>query len=100
MMQMLMARAVSEAVGCLARLGIPDLIEGESKSAEELAKQLSVHPQALYRLLRATASAGVLMEGPDGRFSQTPLSAVLCSAAKPSLRAAAMLYTSELFSRG
>jgi len=88
------------AVSCLARLGIPDLVEAAPKSAQELAAQIGVQPQALYRVLRATASVGVLSEGPDGKFSQTPMSAVLRSNATPSLRAFAIMTGREWHGRG
>ncbi len=60
---------VAGAVSCLARLGIPDLVEAAPQSAQELASQIGADPQALYRLMRATASVGVLSERPDGKFS-------------------------------
>jgi O-methyltransferase domain len=90
---------VAGAVSCLAQLGIPDLIDAP-RSAEELAIQISANPQALYRLMRATACVGVLSEGPDGRFSQTAMSAVLRSDATPSLRAFAIMTGREWHARG
>src|SRR6202007_1138263 len=91
-LQIMTGAYVAGAVSCLAQLGIPDLIESAPKSAEELASQITADPQALYRLMRATASVGVLSEGPDGKFSQTPMSAVLRSDANPSLRAFAIIH--------
>jgi hypothetical protein len=91
---------IAGAVSCLAQLGIPDLVEAGPKSAEELALQISADPQALYRLLRATASVGVLSEGPVGKFSQTPMSAVLRSDASPSLRDFAIMSGREWHGRG
>jgi hypothetical protein len=91
---------VAGAVSCLAQLGIPDLVEAAPQSAEELAKRIGANPHALYRLMRATASVGVLSEGPDGKFSQTPMSAVLRSNATPSLRAFAIMTGREWHSRG
>jgi O-methyltransferase domain/Dimerisation domain len=91
---------VGGAVACLAQLGIPDLLEAAPKSATDLATELGADPQALYRLMRATASVGVLAEGPDGKFSQTPLSAVLRSNATPSLRSFAIMGGREWHSRG
>ncbi len=91
---------VSGAVSCLAQLGIPDLVEAAPQSADELAKQIGANPGALYRLMRATASVGVLSEGPDGKFSQTPMSAVLCTNATPSLRALAIMTGREWHARG
>jgi hypothetical protein len=91
---------VAGAVSCLAQLGIPDLLEQGPKSAEELASQIGAQPRELYRLMRATASVGVLAEGADGKFSQTPMSEVLRSNANPSLRAAAMMSGREWHARG
>jgi len=92
MFQLLNGAFVVGALSCLAQLGIPDLVEHGPRSAEELAAQIGAHPQALYRLMRATACVGVLSEGADGKFSETPLSAVLRSNANPSLRAFAMMH--------
>ena len=91
---------VAGAVSCLAQLGIPDLVEAAPQSPEELATQIGVDPKALYRLMRATASVGVLAEAPDGKFSQTPMSAVLRSKATPSLRAFAIMGGREWHGRG
>jgi len=82
------------------QLGIPDLVEAGPRSVEELASQTRTNPQALYRLMRATACVGVLAELPDGRFSETPMSAVLRSNANPSLRALAIMGGREWHGRG
>jgi hypothetical protein len=100
MLQLLNGVHVAGAVSCLAQLGIPDLVETGPKSAEELASQIGVRAQALYRLMRATASVGVLSEGPGGKFSETPMSAVLRSNATPSLRALAIMGGREWHGRG
>jgi hypothetical protein len=100
MLQLLNGVHVAGAVSCLAQLGIPDLVEDGPRSAEELASQTGTNPQALYPLMRATACVGVLAEGPDGTFSETPMSAVLRSNAKPSLRALAIMGGREWHGRG
>src|SRR5271170_1538395 len=100
MLQLLNGAHVAGAVSCLAQLGIPDLVETGARSADELASQIGAHPQALYRLMRATASVGVLSEGPDGKFSETPMSAVLRSNANPSLRALAIMGGRDWHGRG
>jgi copper chaperone CopZ len=91
---------VSGAVSCVAQLGIADILEVGPKSAAELATQVKADASALYRLMRATASVGVFAEGPDGKFSQTPESAVLRSDANPSLRAMAIMHGHEWHMRG
>jgi len=99
-LQILNGVHVAGAVACLARLGVPDLVEAEPKSAGDLARQTGTDADALYRLMRATASVGVLKEEPDGKFSQTPMSAVLRSNANPGLRALAIMGSREWHSRG
>jgi hypothetical protein len=99
-LQLLNGAHVAGAISCLAQLGIPDLVESGPKSAEELAAQIGTQSQALYRLMRATACVGVLSEGPDGKFSETPLSAVLRTNAKPSLRSLAIMGGREWHGRG
>jgi hypothetical protein len=100
MMQLLNGSHIAGAVSCLAQLGIPDLVEAGPRSAEDLASQIGAHPRALYRLMRATASVGVLSEGLDGKFSETPMSAVLRSNGKPSLRDLAIMGGREWHGRG
>src|SRR5260370_39006910 len=92
MFQLLNGMFVVGALSCLARLGVPDLVEHGPKSADELAAQIGADPRTLSRLMRATASVGVLSEGADGKFSETPLSAVLRSNANPSLRTFAIMH--------
>ena len=96
-LQILNGAHVAGAVSCLAQLGVPDLVENGPKSAEELARQIGAQPDALYRLMRATACVGVLAEGSDGKFSQTPMSAALCSNA---LRGLAIMGGREWHGRG
>jgi O-methyltransferase domain len=98
--QIIGAAHIAGAVSCLARLGVPDLVEHGPKSAEELATVIGTQPRELYRLMRATASAGVLSEGADGKFSETPLSAVLRSNANPSLRNFAIMSGREWHAQG
>jgi O-methyltransferase domain/Dimerisation domain len=98
--QILGGAHIAGAVSCLAQMGIPDLLEEGPKSAEELASESGAQPRALYRLMRATASVGVLREDADGKFSQTPMSGVLRSRANPSLRAFAMMSGRDWHGRG
>jgi len=99
-LQIINGTYVAGAIACLAQLGIPDLVEAGPKAAEELAPQVNANPQALYRLMRATASVGVLAEGADGKFSETPMSAVLRRNGSPSLRALAIMGGREWHGRG
>ena len=81
---------ISQAVLAAAKLGIADLLKDGPKPCEELARSAGVRPEALYRLLRALASAGVFREEPERRFGLTPLGARLQSSTPGSLRAFAL----------
>ncbi len=100
MLQIIMGQWTSGAVSALARLGVADHLDSGPKSAEELATKVGAKPDLLYRLMRATASLGILSEGPDGKFSQTPMSAALRSSATPSLRHVATFMYDEWHTRG
>jgi hypothetical protein len=100
MFQLIAGVHIAGAISCLARLGVPDLVEDGPKSAEDLANSIGAQPRELYRLMRATASVGVLAEGADGKFSETPLSAVLRSNANPGLRSFAIMTGREWHALG
>ncbi len=100
MFQLLQGAFIVGAIACLAQLGVPDLLEAGPKSADNLAEEIGADRRALYRLMRATASVGVLSEGADGKFSQTPRSAVLRTKANPSLRAFATMHGREWHEMG
>jgi len=103
-MQLLSGGMIAGAVSALARLGVADHLDSGPQSAEELASKVGAQPAPLYRLMRATASVGVLSEGPDGKFSQTPMSAALRTAGASdsgvSLRGWAMMQSQEWHMRG
>ncbi len=99
-MQLIMGGMISGTLGALARLGVPDYLEAGPLSAEELAPKVGAEPGPLYRLMRACASVGVLHEGADGKFSQTPMSAILRSSGPISLRGWAMFTAHEVHHQG
>jgi SAM-dependent methyltransferase len=82
---------ISQAIAVVADLGIADRLKDGPKTCVELAQAAGAHADAVYRLLRATASVGVFAEDDHGRFSLTPLAALLLSDAPQSWRAAAIL---------
>lgn len=77
---------VSQAIHVAATLGIADLLDGEPRSAEELAAATGVHASALARLLRALASVGIFSQS-DAGYELTPLAEHLRSNDPGSLRA-------------
>ena len=53
---------LSQAIHVAARLDVADRLAGGPRSSDELAAETNADPDALYRLLRALAAAGVLHE--------------------------------------
>src|SRR5579884_1749333 len=86
---------VSQAVYIAAKLGLADRLREGPRSAEDLARETSSHPGALFRLLRALASVGVFAEDGHGRFGLTPLAECLRSDVPGSQRAMAVMAGEE-----
>jgi hypothetical protein len=84
---------VSRVVYIAAKLGLADQLKDTAKTASEVAEATDTHAPSLYRVMRALAGAGILVEDEEKRFSLTPLGATLRSDVPFSLRA---LATSEL----
>ena len=89
---------VSQMLLVATRLGIADLLKDEPRSAADLAGSVDANPEALYRLLRALASVGVLREE-DGKFQCTPVGACLQSGVPGSMRAWVLAIADEHFWR-
>ena len=68
-------------------------------TAADLAVQVSAHPRALYRLLRALASLGIFSEGSGGVFAMTPAAELLRRDSPNSLRSTAVFYGEEFIWR-
>lgn len=68
-LQLAIAYKGSRALHVATRLGIPDLLVGEPKSAEDLAPLVKTPVETLQRLLRALAAYDVVNETSDGRFT-------------------------------
>ena len=79
------AFAFSRMLGTFAELGVADVLE-EPRTAEELARKLSVNADALHRMLRALALRGVVSIDSVGRFSLTGRGQMLRSDHPQSLR--------------
>jgi hypothetical protein len=90
MLRLLSGYWFSQALYVVAALGIADRLAAGPRSAAALAAEARADADALFRLLRALASAGILAEGPAG-FALTPLSETLRADRAGSLRAVALL---------
>jgi hypothetical protein len=73
LMRLVNGYQVSQAIHVAATLGIADLLAGGARTSDDLAEEAGADADALYRLLRALASVGVLHEDDERRFSLTPL---------------------------
>ena len=90
LVQLISAFRVSRALHVTAALGIADLLAAGPRPAADLAAATGTHPRALYRLLRAVASAGVLTEDGAGAFALTDLGQFLRADDPQSVRALAV----------
>jgi hypothetical protein len=90
---------LSQAIYAAAKFGIADLLAASSapRTIDDLAAATSTNPDALYRLLRALASASIFVEGPSRHFSLTPLAEPLQSNVPGSKRALALMMGDEQF---
>jgi O-methyltransferase domain/Dimerisation domain len=77
---------LSQALAVAATLGVADLLAEGPRTSDDLADATDSHPDALYRLLRALAAAGVLHEADGRRFSLTELGDPLRSDAAESVQ--------------
>jgi len=90
--EMLRGYRATQMLHVVAKLGIADQLTKKTRTADELAILVGADSQALYRLLRAVASIGILEEDLEGRFSLTELGATLRSDVPDSSRNAAIMY--------
>jgi hypothetical protein len=67
----------SAAIYVVAKLGIADLLKDAARPVGELAASTDTDADSLYRVLRATASIGVLEEREGSIFANTPMSETL-----------------------
>jgi hypothetical protein len=95
MLDLLVSQWISFAVSAAAKLGIADELEAGPQTTADLAKKLNLHEDSLYRLLRALAGNGIFHEEAGRTFSQTPLSELLRTNAKPRLRYAAAMFLDD-----
>ena len=86
---------INQAMNVVARLGIADFLVDSSKTVEELAQLTNSNKDALYRVLRATASVGVFTEEPPYSFGLTPTAEYLLSDNPFSLRYVAIMHGDE-----
>ncbi|HEY2846438.1 MAG TPA: methyltransferase [Pyrinomonadaceae bacterium] len=77
LMQLTSGCLVAPAIYVIAKLNIPDILKDGPKTMAELAEATASDADSLYRVLRATASVGVLEEHGDKTFANSPISDTL-----------------------
>ncbi|MGL4396426.1 MAG: methyltransferase [Hyphomicrobium sp.] len=88
---------LSGALATAAKLKIADRLEKGPKTPAELAAEVGVHTQSLYRVLRMLASCGVFKEDDQGRFHLTPAADLLRTSLPHTLHHAALMITQDIF---
>jgi len=94
---MLSATWLAQSCYALVKLGVPDLLAGGPRTAEDLAVATGADPHALRRLLRALASAGLLKQPAPGTYALGPVTELLRSDAPGSAHLTALMYGEEIF---
>jgi len=77
---------LSHALSLAAKLGIADLLADGPRHSNDLAEATRTNAQALNRVLRLLATAGVFAEQEDGAFVLTPIGAALRAGVPASAR--------------
>ena len=77
--QMLVGKWISQAVGTVVEIGIPDQLAKGARHCSYVAREAGVSEDGLYRLLRALASVGLFAESANRRFKLTAMGQLLRS---------------------
>jgi O-methyltransferase domain len=78
--------AATQLLRAAARLRLADRLEAGPRTADELAAEAGVDPDALFRCLRALAALGVFALRRDGRFAANRLSRAMRSGDRGTMR--------------
>src|SRR5271169_612747 len=79
LMRLINGYQISQVIHVAASFGIADLLKDGPRPSAEIAEATGTHARSMHRLLRALASAGVVEEQPDSRFSLTDIGECLQS---------------------
>lgn len=95
MLQLISGLLVSRTVYIVVKLGIPDLIGDQPKTAAEVAEAISMHEPSLYRLMSMLVSLGVFTRDENDHFALTPAGMTLRKDVPGSLQAWALMQLDE-----
>ncbi|HEX4771699.1 MAG TPA: methyltransferase [Bryobacteraceae bacterium] len=90
LLQLLFGKHLAYCVSAVARLGVADHMNEYSVDVQTLAQNVGAKPDALYRVMRALAGAGVFEQTSERSFRITPTGELLRSNAPQSVRYTAM----------
>jgi hypothetical protein len=85
------AHVIARALHLVAEIGVADHLDGEPRTAEELAADTHLNPDALHRVLRLVETRGIFAADADGRWQHTGTSRWLRSDCPRSVRAFARM---------
>jgi hypothetical protein len=90
MVELVHAVPAVQAIHVVARLGVSDVLSRGPRTAEELATEVGAHGPSLRRILRFLTNMDIFAEDAIGRFSLTPLAALLQRGVPGSVHQAAL----------
>ena len=99
LIDLMLGKAVNQAIYVATRLGLPDLLANGSRNVSDLARQTHTHANTLYRLMRALAGFALFVEVEPGCFELSPLAQPLRSDTPDSVRHFVMMLGSDWHTR-
>jgi O-methyltransferase/methyltransferase family protein len=90
---------IHQAICAVVKLGVPDLMRQGPRTAAQLAAELNVNEDALYRTMRALAGEGVFEETRSREFANSPISALLCRDVPGSIRPVFLYFGTDFYYR-
>jgi hypothetical protein len=94
---MLSGSWLAQACYAIVTLGIPDLLAGGPRTAEDLAAATGAEPRVLARLLRALAAAGVFKQIPTQGYALTSVGDLLRSDVDGSAATIALMHGDQVY---
>lgn len=95
-LQLISSQWLARSLYVVAKLEIADLIADGHCSVAQLAEKTQMHPNSLYRVIRALASTGYFTEVSPREFELTPLGESLKKDAPGAVRATVLTLTGQL----
>ena len=95
--QMTQGVILHHALCAAAKLGIADLLQDQERTTADLARVLSMHEDALYRLLRFLSGQGVFTETGARVFRNNSLSHAMCADAPHSVRPVLLFRATDFY---